>query len=377
MFKRLVNLNTALEKKSHFLLGPRATGKTWLIRNHLKKAQTFDLLNLEIYDRLLKRPHSLAEEINSNLVVIDEIQKLPRLLDEVHRLIEEKGIRFLLTGSSARKLKRGGANLLAGRARSLLLYPLVTQEIDNFDLIKFCNIGGLPAIYSSEDPWLDLREYVHLYLKEEIMAEAIVRNIGHFAKFLDTIGSMSGQEVNYQSISSDSGVPVRTVANFIEILKDTLVAFELAPFTKSKNRKISTKNKIYLFDVGVANCLAGRKNLVPKSEEFGRAFEHFILQEIRSYLSYCKIDEPLTYWRPRGGDFEVDCIIGKLLAIEIKSTESFNEKMLKGLSALREEKQVKGHILVTQDKVERTSKGIRVMHYSRFLEELWDGKLLK
>src|SRR3989344_25283 len=181
MYKRLLDLKSALQKKSHFLLGPRATGKSWLIKNQLQGAQIFDLLNTATYDRLLKRPHSLAEEVKSELVVIDEIQKLPRLLDEVHRLIEEKKIRFLLTGSSARKLKHGGANLLAGRARSLEIFPLVSREIDDFDLERYCNVGGLPMIYQSQEPWQDLQDYVQLYLKEEIIAEAIVRKIDHYA----------------------------------------------------------------------------------------------------------------------------------------------------------------------------------------------------
>src|SRR3989338_5228839 len=187
MYKRILNLKKALEKKSHFLLGPRATGKSWLIKNQLQDVQVFDLLNSATFDRLLKRPDSLAEEINNKFVVIDEIQKLPRLLDEVHRLIEEKKIHFLLTGSSARKLKHGGANLLAGRARSLAMFPLTSQEIDDFDLEKYCNIGGLPLIYQSDEPWLDLASYVQLYIKEEIIAEAIVRKVDHYARFLDTI----------------------------------------------------------------------------------------------------------------------------------------------------------------------------------------------
>lgn len=295
-YKRLINLNLLLKEKSHFLFGPRATGKSWLIDHQLKNAIVFDLLDDDVYSRLLRRPKQLTEEIgDNNIIVIDEIQKLPILLDEVHRLIEKQKKIFLLTGSSARKLKKGGANLLAGRARSINLFPLTTLELPDFNLEKYINTGGIPLIYNSNNPWLDLKEYTNVYLKEEIQAEAIVRRIDHFARFLDVIGLSSGREINVSSIANDSGVPPRTVSSFIEVLKDTLIAFELLPFQKTKKRKASTKTKLYLFDVGVANYLSGRKNLLPKSEAFGDAFEHFVIQEIRSILSYKKFDEELYY----------------------------------------------------------------------------------
>ncbi len=361
--------------KSHFLFGPRATGKSWLIRNQLKNAQIFDLLDTATYDRLLRRPSALGEEIKNNLVVIDEIQKIPRLLDEVHKLIEDKKIKFLLTGSSARKLKHGGANLLAGRARNLQMFPLTTQEISDFDLLKYCRCGGLPIIYQSDDPWADLREYVHLYLKEEITAEAIVRRVDHFARFLDVIGHTSGEEINYEQISSDSGVPSRTVANFVEILKDTLLAFELLPYKQTRKRKATSKSKLYLFDVGVANYLAGRKEILFRSEAFGKAFEHFIVQEIRAYMGYSKQDDPLMYWRTVGGTFEVDCLIGEKLAIEIKGADKYNPQMLRGLLELKAEKKIKKYFLVTRDPVARTVDGIQIIPYTDFLGQLWNGSL--
>lgn len=373
MYDRLLDLETVMKKKSHFLLGPRATGKSWLIRHQLRQAQVFDLLSIETFDRLLRRPQSLAEEIRSDLVVIDEIQKLPQLLEEAHRLIEERKIRFLLTGSSARKLKRGGVNLLGGRARSLQMFPLTSREIDDFSVERYCQVGGLPMIYSSEEPWLDLKSYVHLYLREEIFAEAVVRKLDHFARFLDIVGLSSGNELNYQQISNDSNVPTRTVANFIEVLKDTLLAFELEPFRKTKTRKAVAKSKIYLFDVGVANHLAGRKEIQPKSEAFGKAFEHFIIQEIRAYLGYRQIDLPMMYWRTLDSQNEVDCLIGDQVAIEIKSSERFHEKMLSGLVNLKEEKKIKKYVLVSRDPIERTVNGIEVMPYHRFLERLWSG----
>ncbi|MFN8945475.1 MAG: ATP-binding protein, partial [Pseudobdellovibrionaceae bacterium] len=367
-----------MTQKSHFLFGPRATGKSWLVKNTLKDAQVFDLLNTSTYDRFLKRPSAIAEEITSNLVVIDEIQKIPRLLDEVHRLIEDRRIVFLLTGSSARKLKHGGGNLLAGRARSLQIFPLTSQELgQDFDLLRYCRYGGMPLIYPSDEPWSDLKEYVHLYLKEEITAEAVVRRVDHFARFLDVIGQLSGEELNFEKVASDSGVPSRTVANFVEVLKDTLLAFELEPYKKTKKRKATSKSKIFMFDVGVANYLSGRKQILLRSESFGKAFEHFIIQEIRAYIGYSKSDELLTYWRTVGGQFEVDCLIGEELAIEIKGSEKFNEKMLSGLLELKKENKIKKFILVSRDPVVREVHGIQVIPYKTFLSNLWNGEYFR
>lgn len=376
MYKRVLNLKKMTLKKSCFLLGPRATGKSWLIQHELPDAQVFNLLDTSVFDRFIRRPSALAEEIQKNLVVIDEIQKIPRLLDEVHRLIEAKGIRFLLTGSSARKLKHGGANLLAGRARSLNLFPLTSMEITDFDLLKYCRYGGLPMIYLSETPWQDLKDYVHFYIKEEITAEAIVRRIDSFARFLDAIGQISGEELNYQQVANDAGVPPRTVAHFVEVLKDTLLAFELLPYNKTKKRKAVSKSKLYLFDVGVANYLAGRKEILFRSESFGKAFEHFLIQDIRAYLDYHQKDETLTYWRTVGGSHEVDCIIGDQVAIEIKSADIFQEKMLSGLKALKEEKKIKHYILVSRDPIARTVDGLRILHYQEFLKALWDDQIV-
>ena len=369
-FKRLIDLPSNLKEKSHFLFGPRATGKSWLIKHQLPDAQVFDLLDFETYERFLLRPKSLSEEINNNLIVIDEIQKIPKLLDEVHRLIESKNYKFLLTGSSARKLKRGGANLLAGRARSLELFPITMDEMSNFKLDDYLNTGGLPLILNSTRPEVDLKSYVNLYIKEEIQVEALVRNIDHFVRFLDFFGHVSGKELNFQDIASDTGVPARTVANFIEILKDTLLAFELEPYRKTKKRKAITKSKIFIFDVGVAGYMAGRKKITSKSELYGDAFEHFCLQEIRARLSYAQSDLQMYYWRAQKGEFEVDCILGNEMAIEIKSSDRFQEKYLKGLKAFKEEGLVKRHILISKDPVKRIVDGIEVIPYDEFLRSL-------
>lgn len=373
-FKRLINLKKSLNHKSCFLFGPRATGKSFSINEQLTEVLTIDLLEHNYYLQLLQSPQKLEGIIgNEKLVVIDEVQKIPALLDEVHRLIEKKKITFLLTGSSARKLKRGGANLLAGRARRLEYFPLVSKEIENFDLLKYCQIGGLPLINLSDMPWIDLRDYVTLYLKEEIQAEALVRKLDSFSRFLDCLGPRSGEELNYKSIASDAMVPERTVANFIEILSDTLLTYELTPF-KGPKRKTITRSKVYFFDVGVANYLAGRKQFEFKSHDFEIALEHFILQEIRAYLSYNFVDEKLCYWRTVD-QYEVDCIIGKKLGLEIKSTSNIQPKHLKGLKKLQEEKVIKNFMIVSLDETISVIDDIQCFPVSHFLKLLWSDKL--
>lgn len=374
--RRSLELNSLVKSKSGFLFGPRATGKSWLIRNTLKDAQIFDLLDDDIFSRFLKRPRSLGEEVKKPLVVIDEIQKLPRLLDEVHRLIEAHGTRFLLTGSSARKLKRGGANLLAGRARSAYLFPFTSHEIPDFSLINYLNNGGLPLVYNSDDPKRDLKEYVNLYLREEVQAEALVRRIDHFARFLDVFGMSSGELFNFQSIANDSGVPPRTVSSFLEVLKDTLIAYELEPFRKTKNRKAVAKSKVYIFDIGVANALAERDEVTLKHPSFGVCFEHFILQEVRAALSYSGSNSKMYFWRSQTGGLEVDLIIDQKVAIELKSTSKVQDLDLKGLKALKEEGLIKKYYLVSQDPISRISSGIEILPYKDFLAALWSGKLL-
>jgi len=367
-YKRLLNLNQVIKEKSAFLFGARATGKSWLIDNDLKNnAVIFDLLDSDLYLRLMMRPKQLAEEIGDNkLVVIDEVQKLPQILDEVQNLIDKENKIFLLSGSSARKLKRGGANLLAGRARSYSLFPLTSLELSNFDLLRYINVGGLPLVYNSTDYWNDLKDYTNLYIKEEVQAEALIRRVDHFARFLDVFGLFSGTEINIASIARDSGVPPRTVDGFIEVLKDTLLAFELLPFQKTKKRKASSKVKLYLFDLGVANYLSGRKEILPKTQAFGEAFEHFLIQEIRTLIGYKRNYDTLYYWR--SDDYEVDLIIDDKIAIEIKSTTKVNDMDLKGLKVLREEGLIKDYYLLSLDPIKRKIDGIKIWPYDDFLK---------
>ena len=377
MYKRYLNLGKLLEMKSFFLFGPRATGKTTLIDNSLQNAYVFDLLEADTYARLLKRSALIDETVTdpTRVVVIDEIQKIPSLLDEVHRLIQKRRLKFLLTGSSARKLKRGAANLLAGRAWRAELFPLSYCELPEFDLQRYLNRGGLPDAYLSEHYREELATYASLYLREEIQAEAITRNVQAFAEFLDLIALSNGQEINFESLASDCQVSTSTLKNYMQILEDTLIGFKLPAFTKTKKRKAISRAKFYLFDVGVVNSLCRRGEIVIGGELFGPAFEHFIVAEMRAYLSYTRSPRQMSYWRSTS-QFEVDLIVDDLCAIEIKSTKLAVDKHIKGLRAFKEEGAVKRHIIVSMDPDKRiTSDGIEIYPWNLFLSELWQGRL--
>jgi predicted AAA+ superfamily ATPase len=375
-YKRSLDILSSLRSSSCFLFGPRATGKTSLLKDQLKSSIYIDLLNADVYEELMRRPVALQEKIreSKNIVVIDEIQKLPKLLDEVHRLIEEKQIKFLLTGSSARKLRREGANMLGGRARELQLFPLTWNEIDDFDLIKYLNFGGLPIIYQSTQPKEDLKAYVRNYLAEEIKAEALVRNYERFVRFLEVMSTANGQELNYANLASDSGVPARTIESHIEVLKDTLMAYELLPFSKTSIRKAVSKSKFYFFDVGVANYLSERLPLSEGASDIGFSFEQFIINEVRAYLAYNRVDKKLSYWR--SGKLEVDLIIGKELAVEIKFSKQMKSEFYIGLEALKEENIIKKYMIVGRFTSSGEKDGIKYLNYEKFLEQLWAGELV-
>ncbi len=378
-FVRQLDLAALLKKKSFFLFGPRATGKSHLLQTSLgDHMRLYDLLDARVYSNLLRRPSLLEEEAlpgDQRIVVIDEVQKLPSLLDEVHRLIERRKMRFLLTGSSTRKLLHGGANLLAGRAWTAALFPLVSNEIPHFDLLRYLNSGGLPAIYPSTDYREELKSYAETYLSEEIRAEALTRRVDHFARFLDVIALNNGEELRYQALASDTGINAKTIRNYVEILRDTLIGFELAAFRKTRTRKAIASSKLYLFDVGVVNALTKRGEIAAKSELFGRAFEHFLILELRAHLSYTRSDLALSYWRSTS-QFEVDCIVGNKLAIEIKSTELVNTRDLRGLKALREEGLIERYLVVSLDSERRLLDGVEIWPWQMFLAALWKGQLL-
>lgn len=362
------------EGKSVFLFGPRLTGKTYLLKKSFPDARYYDLLRSDTFLRLSLRPSILREEIEAEVpgstVIIDEIQKLPVLLDEVHSLIEDRRLRFILTGSSARKLRRGNVNLLGGRARVLHLHPLVSAEIGEYDLERILNFGTLPAIYDSDDAWDDLKAYCGVYLQEEIAAGGAARKLDAFARFLRSAARFSGEQVNYEAWGSDAAVPSRTVREYFYILSDTLIGEVLEPWKGGKKRKPASAGKFYFFDVGVRNALAGIRTVTPGTEQYGKALEHFIYCELRAWLDYTRDDRPLSFWRTQDGK-EVDFVIGDEVAIEVKASEIPGRRHLKGLAAIAEEGGFKHRTLVCQAPEPRVSEGIEILPVKEFLARLW------
>ena len=305
------------------------------------------------------------------LVVIDEIQRLPDLLNEVHRLIETRGVRFLLTGSSARKLRRGGVNLLGGRARTKYLHPLTCRELGaHFDLRRVGERGLLPSIYFSDDPQADLQAYAGAYLQEEIVAEGVTRNAPAFSRFLRVAALCNGTIVNFTNVANDAQVARTTVYEYFEILKDTLVLHELPAWRKSRKRKPLSSSKYYFFDVGVVAALQGRSFRLG-TPEFGEAFETYLLHEVISYRDYVS-GEPLSYWRSTSG-FEVDFLLGDHTAVEVKAKATVSLQDLKSLRALAEEHKLKRYLCVSLEPRTRQLADVTVLPVRDFLDALWSG----
>ena len=369
-----------IQDDSVFLWGARQVGKSTLVKKLFPDAKIYDLLKSDEYSRLLRRPQLLREELMSydetNVVVIDEIQKIPALLDEVHWLIVNRGIRFVLCGSSARKLKRVGTNLLGGRALPVMLFPFVSAEIPDFDLFRAINNGMIPRHSMVQNPQKRLEAYIGVYLKEEIQEEAVVRQLSSFNRFLDVAAQCDGEMINYTNIAQDCGVSATTIKEYFNILEQTLIGYMVPAFTLSKKRRAITTKKFYYFDVGVVNYLLNRSNLLPGSIDFGHAFEHFMIQEIIAYLSYNEKKEKLSYWRTSNG-YEVDAIIGDArVAIEFKSSEEVQSKHTKGLKAFEEDFPDAKKIIVSLDRNKRILNGIEVIPAMEFLQMLWSGNII-
>ena len=374
--ERVVDLYALLDKKSHFLLGPRQTGKTFLIRRTLENVRVYDLLDAEIYLALSRNPERIAEELQpqDRMVVIDEIQRLPELLNEVHRLIEGRGTHFLLTGSSARKLRRGGVNLLGGRARTLYLHPLTYKELKgHFDLFRAIERGLIPSIYFSDEPRADLKAYAGSYLQQEILAEGATRNIPAFSRFLRVAALCNATLVNFTNVANDAQVARTTVYEYFEILKDTLLLFELPAWKKSTKRKPLASSKYYFFDIGVVAALQGRE-FRTGTPEFGEAFETYLMHELKSYCDYISGEE-LSYWRSTSG-FEVDFIIGDHTALEVKAKKNLSPTDMKSLRMLAEEGKLKRYLCVSMEPRRRKVGGIDILPYKEFLDLLWDGAFI-
>lgn len=381
MFKRILSLTSRLTRRSIFLLGPRQTGKSTYLRTSFNGAKYYDLLEADTFRALSFKPESIREQLREQdtLIVVDEIQKLPTLLDEIHLLIERnKDLRFILTGSSARKLKRSGTNLLGGRALTLRFFPLVFPETGAALLAQRLQFGGLPGLLTlpPKEAWEDLNNYVGTYLQEEIRAEGLTRSIESFSRFLTVAGQANSQQLNYTKIGSDAQVPPRTVREFFSVLEDTLVGTQLLPFKEGKKRKPVSTSKFYFFDVGVAHALQGLQHLSQGSVDYGVAVEHLIFTELQAYLSYNQIDLPLTYWRTTS-NIEVDFVIGDKIAIEVKARGRIAESDCSGLRRLNEEVNLKLKIVVSSEATSwTTADGIRILPLSKFLEELWDGRIV-
>ena len=383
MYHRKQTLQDA-QTESIFLFGARQTGKSMLLRTLFPDCIYIDLLETNLQNRLREHPDLLRELLepaqDEALVIIDEIQLVPQLLDEIHLLISRRQMRFVLCGSSARKLKRQGVNTLGGRALPENLYPLVSAEIPDFDLQRALTHGMLPKIYLSDRPTRFLQAYVDIYMKEEIQAEALVRNLKSFTRFMEAAALTNGEIVNYTNIASDCGVSATTVTEYFSILQDTLIGYLVPAFSEKQKRKLMQAPKFWFFDVGVANHLLHREQLVRGTIEYGHAFEHFVIQELIAYIGYHYHSHRLTYWRTYTG-IEVDAVItdasGKpVLAIEIKSVQEVQRKHLKGLHAFHTDYPDCRLMCVSLDKLTRQSESIQLLYINDFLKKLWQEQLL-
>lgn len=365
---------------SLFLWGARQVGKSTLLESLFPSARYYDLSKNEEFERLLRCPQLLREELQvfdeNTLVVIDEVQKIPQLLDEVHWLIVNRGIRFILCGSSARNLRRVGTNLLVGRALKTMMYPFVSSEIPDFNLIRGVNNGMIPRHYMIENPTRRLQAYIGIYIAEEIGMETQRRYLSAFTRFLEVVAQSCGEIVNYTYIAQDCGLSPLTVKEYFKILEQTLIGYMIPAFTLSKKRRAIGAPKFYYFDVGVANYLLHRNDLKPGSADFGHAFAHFLIQELIAYLGYHYSNEKLAYWRTVSG-YEVSAIIGVgRIAIEFNSVDEVQSKHIKGLKAFSEDFPDSRLIIVSLDMSRRTINGVEIIPAMDFLSDLWKGQVI-
>lgn len=377
-----MELSSDLDSRSVFLFGPRQTGKTTLLRERYPQSPWFNLLQGDTFLRLSRNPGRLRQELEpvhpeSGPVIVDEIQKLPSLLDDIHDLIERRGFRFVLTGSSPAKLRRGGTNLLGGRARLRYLMPLVSAEIPEWNIDRALRFGMIPSIYLSDDPALDLQAYCGAYLQLEVQAEGLVRGVEPFSRFLQTAAQRAGEQVVYERIASQAQVPARTVREFYTVLVDTLIGVMIEPVrfrSTATRRKPVSRGKFYFFDVGVAHALAGTTGFDDHTSEYGRALEQLVFHELRAWLTYTGDRRPLTFWRTVGG-LEVDFVIDTEVAIEVKASRHLAGADLRGLRAIGDEQRWRRRILACREPVRRTVDGIEVIPVQEFLSDLWSRGL--
>ena len=380
MFVRKQLFN-GLGKESAFLWGVRQAGKSTLLKKLYPDSLYFDLLKADEFNRFVTNPSLLREIVSASEirkpVIVDEIQLIPALLNEIQWLITNLNTRFILCGSSPRKILRSGANLLGGRALRYELYPLVSDEVPGFDLIKALNNGLIPRHYLSQDPKKLLSAYTGNYLRDEIQAEARIRNIHSFSHFLEVAAFSNGEMVNFSNIAGECGISPPTVREYFQILEDTMTGRFLPSFKKRPKRRVILAPKFYYFDPGIAGFLLKRGKILPGSESFGKAFEHFIYHEIYSYSHYSGLNYPISYWRT-ASKIEVDFILGdNEVALEVKGTSMVIPRNLKGLKCFSEEYKTKKSIIISTDPYPRLIDNILVLPWKDFLMRLWAGEIIQ
>ena len=367
--------------QSAFLWGARQTGKSTLLKQRFPNSVSFDLLDSDVMLRFLSRPRGLGEELKAfgdaayaSPVVIDEVQKVPALLDEVHRLIESEKLSFVLCGSSARKLRRSGVNLLGGRAWIYRLHPLTWIEVPDFDLLTAMSSGLLPGFYAKNNARRSISAYVRDYITQAVFNEALVRRTAAFSRFFDALSYCNGEQLNFSSIARDCGVDAKTVRTYFDILVDTHVGHLIYPYSKRGKRQIISKApKFYLFDIGVANDIGSNSIESQRGVDFGNGFEHFIFLELTAANSYLEWEGKIEYWRTKSG-LEVDFVLNRgLVAIEVKSR--VRNRDFKAIKAFREEFQPRRSIIVTAEPINRIVDGIDVLNYEYFLDEVYGNRL--
>ena len=381
--RRLIHIDLP-KGQSAFLWGPRKTGKTTYLKATFPDSLRYDLLQTDLFLELAKRPFLLREQLLAadprrlkEPIIIDEVQKVPQLLDEIHWLIENRKLRFILCGSSARKLKRGKVNLLGGRAWRYEMHPLVSVEVGEVDLLRSLNRGMIPIHYLQEEYRKSLQAYLRDYLKEEVFDEGLTRNIPAFSRFFDAMGFSHGELTNFANIARDCGVDAKTVKEYYQILVDTLLGTMIEPYKKRQDRQVITKaGKFYLFDVGVAGAITKRHIPEERGEQFGKALEHFILMEILAHRTYRELDYDVNFWRVKSG-LEVDFVLGRgAVALEVKGASRIDNPDLRPLKAFMQEYLPRKAFVVCNERHPRVHEGIHILPWRDFLNALWKGDVI-
>jgi predicted AAA+ superfamily ATPase len=376
------------KRQSAFIWGARKTGKTTYLKHTFPKALVYDLLKSDLALEFLKAPSIFREELLKHqdtslnqLVIVDEVQKVPALMDEIHWLIENTEFQFILCGSSARQMKRHGVNMLGGRAWKYHFFPLCFPEFDEFDLLRIFNQGGLPSHYLSPNYRKSFRSYIEDYLILEIQAEGIVRNLPAFSRFFDALRFSNGEMLNYSNIARQAGIDAKTIREYFQILVDTLMGYIILPYRKKVSRNIISETpKFYLFDVGLASFIKHQQFTDLKGSEVGKALEHYILTELMAYKYLNEVDFEINYWRTKS-KLEVDFILNNgQVALEVKISDVILSSDLKGLRAFHQEHKPKKSIMVCQIlRPRRIIDGdftLDILPIENFLQALWAGEIV-